>query len=292
MFGGGDPLLLDGGIGSALIAQGLEAGQAPERWLLEHPERVADVHRAYVAAGCDIIQTNTFGANPARLAHSDQLAGRCAEINSLAVALAREAAGSSVLVAGNIGPVATWLPRDEAPASSLQQAFEEQASALAAAGVDLISIETMCDLREALAALRAAIATELPVIVSMCFEEHEGGFCSLAGDPLEISLHELAEGGATALGFNCNLDPAQALSLARQALPLTDLPLVLQPCAGQPQLGGDRPQYPTTASGFVSHQLGAVGAGVAAVGGCCGTTPEFIAALRTALDDRSGGDAG
>ena len=285
------PLLLDGGMGSALIAQGLERGQAPERWLLEHPERVVAVHRDYVAAGCDIIQTNTFGANAARLAHTELLAGRCAEINTLAVALAREAADSSTLVAGNMGPVATWLPRDDAPPSSLQQAYEEQALALAAAGVDLLSIETMCDLREALAALRAAVATELPVIISMCFQEHEGGFRSLAGDSLDASVQQLAEGGAAALGFNCNLDPAQTLRLARQALPLTDLPLVLQPCAGQPQLGGASPQYPVTANDFVRAQVDAVRAGAAVVGGCCGTTPQFIAALRTALDDEADLDA-
>lgn len=291
MFEAGAPLLLDGGIGSALIAQGLGPGQAPERWLLEHPERVAAVHRAYVEAGCDIIQTNTFGANAARLAHTDQLAGRCAEINSIAVGLAREAAGSSALVAGNVGPVAAWLAGDTAPPSSLQQAYEEQATALATAGVDLISIETMCDLREALTALRAAVATGLTVIISMCFQEHEGGFRSLAGDPLDASVQQLAEGGAAALGFNCNLGPAQTLSLARQALPLTNLPLVLQPCAGQPRLGSDSPQYPVTESAFVGAQMDAVRAGAAVVGGCCGTTPRFIAALRAALDDAAGLDA-
>jgi len=284
VFDAEGPLLLDGGMGSALIIQGLKPGQAPEEWLLDHPDRVLSVHRAFVAAGCDIIQSNSFGGNPARLARSDRLAGLCGELNTIAINLARAAAGSTVLVAGNIGPAAVWLEEGTEDLGGLQQQFGEQAQALASAGADLIAIETMCDLQEALAAVRAAVATGLPVFASMCFKEEDGGFCSLAGDSIEESLQALAEAGANAVGFNCNLDSSQTRRLAEQALGLATLPLVLQPCAGQPAASADGPRYPDKPAEFAHNQLAAIQAGAAVVGGCCGTTPEFIATLRSLLD--------
>jgi len=267
-------------MGSALIAMGLEPGRQPEEWLLDHPERILATHRAFVAAGSDIIQTHTFGANPARLATSERLAGRCRELNELAVRLAREAAGSEVLVAGNIGPTGLWPQSGDGELSIAEQTFAEQATALREAGADLISIETMCDLGEAQAAVQAAVATGLPVIASVACAEVDSGFRTLAGDRVDFALQRLRAAGATAVGCNCNLDSGQMLRLGRQILEATELPLVLQPCAGQPRETPDGLRYPASPGAFARDQQAALQAGVSMVGGCCGTTPAFIAALR------------
>ena len=175
------PLLLDGGMGSLLIAAGLEDGRAPEHWVLEHPERVEAAHRAYVEAGSRAIQTNTFGASPPKLAASG-LEGRCREVNRLAVSVARSAAAGRALVAGDIGPTGLLRPpMGQATECDFLRAFREQVSAFAEAGADFISIETMFDLVEALAALQVAVETGLPVVASMTFEKKKRGFFTIMG---------------------------------------------------------------------------------------------------------------
>ncbi len=285
------PLLLDGGMGSALIERGLVPGQAPELWLLEQPEQISRVHRSFIDAGSDIIQTASFGANRARLAQHDQLAGRTVELCTLAAKLAREVVDAipdpkrKVLVAGNIGPAFAWLDSDTPDEDQLCDLFAEAALALAEAGADLISIETMCDVREARAAVVGARRSALPVIASMTFGQAGDSFQSLAGNSLEECLNALETVGATAVGLNCNLDSQQARLLAMSALTMTGLPLVVQPCAGQPteQLG--KLAYPETVASFADNQLALARAGIAVVGGCCGTSAAAIATLREGLDD-------
>jgi len=286
------PLLLDGGMGTALMERGLASGEAPERWLLEHPEHISSVHRAFVEAGCDIIQTASFGANSARLSGEPDLAGRTVELCSIATQLARQAASQvrtapqrKVLVAGNIGPAQGWLDSDSTHEEQLFEIFAEAAQALATAGVDLLSVETMCDVREARAAVRAAHTTGLPVLASMTFSETSDGFASLAGDSLQNCLTELAHAGAAVIGLNCNLDSSQARRLVQLALPMTSLPLIVQPCAGQPTEVLGRLHYPEATGLFVTNQLAIVQQGAAIVGGCCGTSPEAIASLRKSIDE-------
>jgi 5-methyltetrahydrofolate--homocysteine methyltransferase len=285
------PLLLDGGMGSALIERGLAPGQAPELWLIEQPQAISSVHRSFVDAGSDIIQTASFGANRARLAQHDQLAGRTVELCTLAAKLAREVVDArpdpkrGVLVAGNIGPAFAWLDSDSPDEGQLSEIFAEAALALADAGVDLISIETMCDVREARAAVLGAQQSGLPVIASMTFGQTQDGFQSLAGDNLEDCLNELETAGATAVGLNCNLDSRQARLLAMSALTVTELPLVVQPCAGQPTEKLGKLSYPETMASFADNQLALARAGIAIVGGCCGTSAASIATLRQNLDE-------
>ena len=285
------PLLLDGGMGTALIERGLAPGQAPERWLLAQPEQISSVHRAFVEAGCDIIQTASFGANSARLALDPDLAGRTVELCTIAAQLARQACtnvpmGSQrkLLVAGNIGPAHAWLDRDSPDEEQLSEVFVEAAQALANAGVDLLSIETMCDVREARAAVRAAHTTGLPVLASMTFSETNDGFVSLAGDSLQYCLDELAHAGSFAVGLNCNLDSTQARRLASSVLSMTTLPVIVQPCAGQPTEVLGELHYPEPADLFLENQLAVVQQGAAIVGGCCGTKPETLASLRESID--------
>lgn len=288
------PLLLDGGLGSLLIAEGLEPGRAPEWWLLERPGRVAAAHAGYVAAGSDVIATATFGASPPKLA-SAGLAGRCRELNELGARLAREAAqagaagGAPVLVAGDIGPSGLLLPpvggADEA---RLEAAFAEQAEALAGAGVDLLLIETMYDRREALAAVRAARRTGLPTLSCLTCEARRRGWFTVMGDALVPSLQELAAAGADAVGFNCSVTSDVMVAMAAAAAPQLGVPLIAQPNAGQPRATPAGVVYDADPAAFARDLAAMADAGARLLGGCCGTTPAFIAAARRALDERSG----
>jgi 5-methyltetrahydrofolate--homocysteine methyltransferase len=284
----GEVLLLDGGMGSLLMAAGLERGHAPESWVLERPARVEAAHRGYVQAGSDIIQTNTFGGSAPKL-RAGGFDGRCREINLRAVEIARRAAGSAALVAGDVGPTGLMLPPvGQATVEELRQGFGEQAIALAEAGVDLISIETMFDLREALAALDAARATGVSVLASMTFEARKRGFFTIMGDPLANSLVALAEAGADAVGFNCSVTSEVMVAMVEEARRTVTVPIVAQPNAGMPRVTPEGTVYGESPDAFASGVVALVNAGASLVGGCCGTTPEFIARARAALDARGG----
>jgi len=277
-------LLLDGGLGSLLMAVGLERGHAPEWWNLEHPDRVEAAHRGYVDAGSDIVHTNTFGASPPKL-HAAGLDGRCREVIAAAVALARTACGSSTLVAGDMGPTGLLLaPVGQATAEEMTDAFREQVAALAEAGADLISIETMYDLREALAALSAARATGLPVLASMTFEARKRGFFTIMGDPLAASLAALADAGAEAVGCNCSVTSSVMVGMVSEARRSVSVPISAQPNAGQPRITAAGPVYDVTPDEFARDLVAMVEAGAGIVGGCCGTTHAHIRSARAALD--------
>ena len=280
-------VLLDGGLGSILIATGLPAGVAPEWWNLEHPDRVAEIHRAYVDAGSDVVHANTFGANPLRLAVAG-LSGRCREINAAAVAIAREASSGRALVAGDVGPTGQMLPPvGNATIEEIREAFHRQVEALVAAGADIISIETMSDLREATAAVDAAHATGLAVIASMTFEARRRGFFTIMGDPLISSLAALAAAGADAVGCNCTVGSAQMLAMVQAAAPALPVPFAAQPNAGLPRLTPDGVIYDVGSQMFAEDVAAMVAAGARAVGGCCGSTPAFIAEIRRRLGTRA-----
>jgi methionine synthase I (cobalamin-dependent) len=286
---GARPLLLDGGLGSMLIARGLGGGEAPERWVLERGEQVAAVHRAYVEAGADAVQTATFGAHPARLARAG-LEGRAGEVARAAVALAR-AAGAPFVI-GDLGPSGEYLPPvGRADAGELALGFERLAAALAAAGVDALHVETMSDRREAALALAAALraAPGVPVLVSLTFERRPRGFFTVMGDPLVASLAELAAAGAAAVGANCTLASSDMLELARAARAALATPLVVQPNAGQPILEAGVTRYAQAPEAFAADLAAIAALGVEAVGGCCGTDPDIIAALRRRLRAPAGG---
>ncbi len=277
-------VLLDGAMGTELFAAGLKQGRAPEWWNLEHPDLVAAVNRSYAEAGSDIVVTNTFGGTPIKLA-TVGLEGRCAEINAAAVRLAREACGDKTLIAGDIGPSGEFLaPMGTATVEALRDAFTEQARALADAGADLLIVETMYDLREAEVATAAAAATDLPVISTMTFESKRRGYFTIMGNRIGPSLRALAEAGASAVGFNCNVVPKDMLGMVREANAEVDLPIVAQPNAGQPDVTADGLVYDAEPNTFAAELLEIVEAGARVVGGCCGTSPEFIRAARALLD--------
>lgn len=280
------PLLLDGGMGSLLIAAGLPGGTAPEAWVLERPEAVAAAHARYAGAGCDAVLTCTFGGHPLRLARFS-LAERCEAIAAEAVRLAR-AAGTQFVI-GDLGPAGEYLPPvGQADAAALRDGFARLAAALAAAGVDAFLVETLSDRREAelaLAALRAT-APAVPVFVSLTFERRRRGFFTVMGDPLVASLQSLADAGAAAVGANCTLASGDMLELARLAREAIATPLVVQPNAGQPELKDGAVRYAQEPQAFAQDMAAVAALGVEVVGGCCGTDPGFLAALAARLGRR------
>lgn len=271
----GPCLLLDGGLGSMLLARGLRPGDGPERMTLEHAGIVTAVHAGYVQAGSDAVHANTFGANPVRLAHFG-LADRCRELNERAVALARAAHPRFVIA--DIGPTGEYLPPvGSGDRNRWEEAFRVQAAALIDAGVDAVHLETLSDVREAETALDAVrgLDSTLPVLASLTFDRKKRGFFTIMGDPLVAALNRLAEHGATAVGANCSITSGDMRELAREALDGVTAPLVFQPNAGQP-IPGEIVTYNQSPEDFAAGMLPVVQGGAAAVGGCCGTDPRFI----------------
>jgi 5-methyltetrahydrofolate--homocysteine methyltransferase len=275
-------VLGDGAIGTMLMQSGLPAGQPPERWTLEHPDRVAAVARAYAAAGSEILTTNTFGASPMRLAVHG-LQDRIDEINARGVAAAREGAGPGLWVAGSVGPCGRLLaPLGDARPEEVRDGFRRQVAALAAAGADLIIIETMTDLEEASLAAGAVRdeAPGLPIIVTMTFEVTKRGAFTIMGTSVPAACSRLEAEGASVVGANCGAGADAMRHVAAEFAAATRLPLAFQPNAGLPVQRGDRLEYPQPPEIFAAEA--APLRGIAAIlGGCCGTTPDHIRALRS-----------
>lgn len=277
-------VLLDGGVGSELIARGLELGRPPELWNLERPDDVRAVHAAYVAAGSDVVQTNSFGASPFVLARHG-LGQRAGEINTAAARIARAAAGTQRLVAGDIGPSGESLPPvGAADPDELADGFARQAQALAAGGADYLSIETMIDLREALCALRGArAACDLPLTACLTFDRKKRGFFTLMGDAPGDAVKALADAGAAAAGANCSVGSEAMAHLLPELLAAATVPVIVKPNAGLPEVADGGTVYRQQPIQFAADLARMAALGARAVGGCCGTDARFIAALRDAL---------
>jgi methionine synthase I (cobalamin-dependent)/5,10-methylenetetrahydrofolate reductase len=282
---GGKPLLADGAMGTLLYARGVPRGDTLDALNLSRPDLVAQVHRDYLHAGAQIIETNTFGTNRYKLAAAG-LEKQGGEIIRAAVALARReasATGREVLVAGSIGPLGVRLaPYGRVKPEQAEAAFREQAVILMEAGADLILIETMSDLQEALAALRAArLAGAEAVGVSLTFTR-DG--LTLMGDGPAGVARGLREAGADLIGVNCSSGPAQAIRLLQEMrIAVPDARFSAMPNAGWPEAAGGRILYPATPEYFGGYAVAFAEAGASVIGGCCGTTPEHIAAMGRAL---------
>jgi len=281
----GRPLLCDGAMGTELFARGLVAGECPERWNLERGETVAEVSRAYAAAGAEMVETNTFGGSPLKLA-AYGLAGRAAEINRRGAELARLGAGRA-LIAGSCGPCGDLLePHGGAARDAVARSFETQLGALAEGGVDAFCVETMTDLDEAVLAVRAArrVAPGVPVLASMTFDATPRGFFTLMGNALADCVRRLVDEGADVVGANCGSGIAVMVEVGRALRAATRAPLVVQANAGLPEQRDGRLVYTEGPELFAERARELVEVGVAVIGGCCGTTPDHIAALRAMID--------
>jgi methionine synthase I (cobalamin-dependent) len=277
--------VVDGAWGTTLQQMGLPPGMPPEVWNVEKPDAVADLAAGYVQAGCEVLCSNTFGANRFVLAGHGR-ADQAADLAARGVELSRRAAGDAVPVLGSVGPTGRVVMMGDVPAQELAAAFSDVARAMADAGADGILIESFSELEEMALAIRAVDeVADVPVIVSMSFGCGAGGTTTIMGNTPE-QLAELARAnGAVAVGANCGAGPDTAVHIAKRYRKVTDLPLWIKPNAGLPQIHGGRTVYPMHPENFASYAAKMAAASVTFLGGCCGTTPEHIEALRAAVDE-------
>jgi len=274
-------------MGTLLHQRGVNFEQCFDLLNLDNPAMVAAIHREYIEAGSQMIQTNTFGANRFKLAQHG-LENRTAEINAAAVELARRvilASFKKILIVGDVGPLGVRLaPFGRVQPEQARQAFSEQIGALAEAGVDLLIIETMTDLYEVKEAVAAArqVAPQLPIIASMTFTRDDR---TLLGDSPAKVARFLQQIGAEVIGVNCSGGPSQILSILRQmrqAVP--EVGYSVMPNAGWPQQASGRIMYPAAPEYFGEYALTFWQEGARVIGGCCGTTPAHLEAMRRAID--------
>ncbi len=274
----GKILMLDGATGTQLAARCGKTGPTVN-W--ENPDVVKAVHADYKAAGADIVLTNTLSGNRIMLEHAG-LTDRIVEINQLGVKLCREAVGDHCYVAGDMSGTGKFMePLGDYTEEQFAENDAEQARLLADAGVDLIIIETMTDVRETAVAVRAAKqAANLPVIASISFDPAGDSFRTMMGDTAEKAVTELVEAGADVVGCNCGtLDPWEVSRVIAEMRSHSDIPLIAMPNAGKPELSGGEVTFKLTPDEFADGAMKCVEAGATLIGGCCGTTPAHIAAL-------------
>jgi len=281
------PVLTDGAWGTEMFALGLGAGECPDVWNLMFPDRVLEVARAYAGAGSRVILTNTFGANRIALGRHG-LSDRTREINQAGVEISLRAANGRALVFAAIGPSGKLLGLGEVTLNELQDAFAEQAEALAVAGADALVIETMSDLDEAMLAVSGARSTGLPVVACMAFDSGKTKTQTMMGTTTEAAARALTDAGADVIGANCGQGIESYLQLYKGLASATHRPIWLKPNAGAPQLAGDRTIYATTPADFAQAAFALAEAGATFIGGCCGTTPAFIHALGRVLTQDAG----
>lgn len=275
--------LSDGSWGVFLQNVGLRPGECPEEWCVSHRDAVTDVARAYAAAGSECVKTDSFGASPAKLA-AYGLADRCEEIARAAAACSREGAGEDVFVLGSMGPTGKFLLMEDITPEEMEEGFARQAAGLAAGGADALLCETMTDPEEAAIAVAAAKKTGLPVIATFTFDATAVGYRTMMGADPEGAARRVLEAGADAVGCNCGNGmerSVEIMRILRAALP--DTPLVVHANAGTPRLEGGKNVFPETPGYMASFLPELAALSVSLAGGCCGTLPEHIRAMKDVL---------
>ncbi len=274
----------DGALGTEFQRRGLEAKPAPDLWTLEKPEVVTRIHRDYREAGSEVITTNTFGSNRGRLAAHGQ-ENLIEDLNRRAVALARSVAGDEALVAGSVGPLGSILePFGDIPVEQAIGMFREQVVFLVEEGVDLVLIETMTSLQEALAALRAAREAGAGVVaVTATFEAAPSGVRTAFGETADEVARELVAHGADIVGANCGEGLELMENVGREFPRFENVPLLMQPNAGMPTIENGTISYPGSPEDFARFSRNVIVEGVTLIGGCCGTTPDHVRAAVAAV---------
>lgn len=284
-----DYIITDGAMGTVLFAAGLEQGDPPELWNLKHPERVAEVHQAYLQAGSQIILTNTFGGSRLRLAlHNAE--SEVSAANRSAAEILRKVVDQSdldIIVAGDMGPTGEVLtPYGELAFQDAKEAFKEQASALIAGGVDLIWVETMSDLEEVRAAVEGTreVSQDIPIVTTMTFDTHGR---TMMGVTPEQAFETLSGFGVAALGGNCGNGPEEIIEVVTKMRAIDQgTTLVAKANAGIPELVKGKAVYRATPETMADYAIQSYQAGARVIGACCGSTPDHISAISLALTNQ------
>ena len=285
-------LVSDGGWGSFLVARGLKPGESPEGWNLAHPEVVSDIARMYADAGADVVLTNSFGGTRFKLEHYG-LADKVSDINIKAARLTREAIGPDRIVLASVGPTGKILMMGDVSEAELYDAFAEQAIALASGGADAVTVETMTAVDEAGIAVRAVKeSTALQVVACFTFDtKTPQGYRTMMGVSPEQMAEAMLGAGADVLGANCSLgsgEMVEVIAALHAAAPGT--PLLVHPNAGRPEQQPDGSvAYPETPACMAANVPALIQAGASIIGGCCGTGPDHIRAIRAAVDAAKAG---
>jgi 5-methyltetrahydrofolate--homocysteine methyltransferase len=285
----GKRLVADGAIGSLLMerAGDMIKGACPEALNLSKPEILTEIAKLYLDAGAQIIQTNTFGGSPLKLADS-RLDGDITAINEAAVTAVKQVTGDSAYVSASCGPSGKMFkPFGSVSHEEMFDNFIRQIEVLVGAGADIICVETMTDIEEAKIAVRAAreISSSIPVIATMTFDEKPRGFYTMMGVSIEQAARELEQAGADIVGSNCGNGIEKMILIAREFRKQTSLPLIIQSNAGLPVQGPAGIEYPETPEFMAEKSRELIDAGVSIIGGCCGTTPEHIRHIAKVVGD-------
>ena len=272
------PVITDGAWGTQLQSLGLRPGECPDAWNLTQPAKVESVARAYVEAGSQVILTNTFGASRLQLV-GHGLAEQTGAINRAGVEISRRAAAGRARVFASIGPTGKMLVNEETTEAELRAVFEEQTAALAEGGADALLLETFADPEEAGIAIAAAKRTGLPVVASFVFDSGANRDRTMMGATPEQVAALAAEAGADAVGANCGRGIEGFVAICVRLRAATTLPVWIKANAGLPEMIDGKAVYKTKEAFFADKAAEVVAAGASFIGGCCGTSPAFVAAL-------------
>jgi 5-methyltetrahydrofolate--homocysteine methyltransferase len=283
----GDVLVADGAMGSLLMARAkdLIKGKCPEFINLSRTDILEDVASLYFEAGADIVQTNTFGGSPLKLSDYS-LEDKTEEINRAAVTAVKKVVDGKAYVSASCGPSGKMLkPYGTVEPEEMYENFLRQLKVLVEAGADIICVETMTDLQEATLAIKAArdVSATIPVMATMTFDLKPRGFFTMMGVTIEKAAKGLEEAGANIIGSNCGNGIENMIKIAEEFRQFSALPLIIQSNAGLPEMMDGKAVYPETPEFMAEKSKELVAAGVAVVGGCCGTTPEHIKTIAQAL---------
>lgn len=274
-------IISDGAWGTFLMAKGLQPGECPELWNIEHPEKVEEIALSYIEVGAQIVKTNSFGGNAIKLNNYGQ-AHRCFELNMAAAAISRKAAGKNIIVMGSIGPTGKFLITEDVTPEELYNAFKDQCKGLEAGGADVILVETMTDLEEAkIAILAAKENTHCEVVCTMTFDRNvDNNFRSMMGVSPTQMTEELCALGITGLGANCGNGIEGMIQITKEIRETNaQVPVIIHANAGMPVYSDGKTIFPESPEMMASSSYLLLKAGANVIGGCCGTSPAHIRKL-------------